>query len=386
MGSDPVLVSSAAPVPELVNALRNALWGEGPAVFCYDASKPPVLRGPVPREAAVVVETSGTTGTPKQVWLSRDAVLSSAYTTSQAAGPAGLWWLALPTPYIAGLQVVVRSLAAGYEPIVASAGLDIVRKLQESLPQLKKAKAEGIPLYCSLVPTQLSQLIHAIEKADLDSDSLSIFDRVLVGGQRVEPQLLEKAETSGLTVTRTYGSAETAGGCVWDGVPLEEVSLQIVNGRVALSGPMLAGGYIGDGDQSRESFIERDGERWFVSRDLGEIRDGLLLVTGRLDDVIISGGVKVSLAEVERVVRDQGGVGDAIVVSIPDSHWGEVPVVVSTHECDLDSIRSLVKAGIGPAAQPKHVVTVDAIPLLPSSKPNRQAIQDLASQRLTYDK
>lgn len=386
MGSDPVLVSSAAPLPEFVGALKDALWGEGPAVFCYDALKLPVLRGPVPREAAVVVETSGTTGTPKQVWLSKDAVLSSARATSHAAGPAGLWWLALPTHYIAGLQVVVRSLVAGYEPIVASAGLDIVGKLQESLPQLKKAKAEGISLYCSLVPTQLAQLIDAVEKADLDSDSLAMFDRILVGGQRVEPQLLERAEASGLAVTRTYGSAETAGGCVWDGVPLGGASLDIVDCRVALSGPMLAGGYIGDEDQSRESFIERDGQRWFVSRDLGEILDGLLVVTGRLDDVIISGGVKVSLAEVERVVREQGGVGDAIVVALPDSHWGDVPVVVSTHGCDLDSIRSLVKAGIGPAAQPKHVVTLDAIPLLPSGKPYRQAIQALATQRLTYDK
>ena len=385
MGADPILVSSSAPLFELVDALKEALRHEGPAVFCYDSSKPAVLHGPVPSEAAVVVETSGTTGTPKQVWLSKDAILSSARTTSRAAGADGVWWLALPTHYIAGLQVVVRSVLAGYEPVVSPQGLDTVSKLREVLPELREAKAKGVPLYCSLVPTQLAQLVDAVEAGELEAHDLSLFARILVGGQRIDTRLIERANAVGAVVTRTYGAAETVGGCVWDGEALDEVSLDIVDGRVAISGPMLAGGYLGDDTLSGETFIEREEKRWFLSRDLGSIDDGQLSVKGRMDDVIISGGVKVSLDDVERVVRELAGVNDPIVVSATDSQWGQVPVVVTTSQCDLEQLRIAVKEALGPAAQPHSVLTLDDIPLLPSGKPDRRAISQLVTQRLAYD-
>jgi len=385
MGSDPVLVSSSAPLSELVDALTEALWRGGPAIFCFDASKPAVLHGPVPAEAAVVVETSGTTGAPKQVWLTKDAILSSAHTTARAAGAEGVWWLALPTHYIAGLQVVVRSLLAGHEPVVSPQGLDTVSKLREVLPKLREATAKGVPLYCSLVPTQLAQLVDAVEAGKLEAHDLALFARIFVGGQRIDTSLLERAHAVGAVVTRTYGAAETAGGCVWDGEALDEVSLDIVDGRVAISGPMLAGGYLGDDTLSREAFPERGGKRWFLSRDFGSIDDGHLVVNGRMDDVIISGGVKVSLDDVERVVRKLAGVSDAIVVSTADSHWGEVPVVVTTTQCDLEQLRIAVREALGPAAQPQSVITLDDIPLLRSGKPDQRAIRELVTQRLAYD-
>jgi len=385
MGSNPVLVSSSAPLPALAAALREALWRGSPAVFCHASSKPAALHGPVPSEVAVVVETSGTTGAPKQVWLSKDAILSSARTTSRAAGEEGLWWLALPTHYIAGLQVVVRSLLAGYEPVVSPQGLDTVGKFREVLPELREAKAKGVPLYCSLVPTQLAQLVDAVEAGELEAHDLSLFARILIGGQRIDTRLIERANAVGAVVTRTYGAAETAGGCVWDGEALDEVSLDIVNGRVAISGPMLAGGYLGDDTLSGETFIEREGKRWFLSRDLGSIDDGHLAVNGRMDDVIISGGVKVSLDDVGRVRRELAGVSDAIVVSATDSQWGEVPVVVTTHQCNLEQLRVAAEEALGPAAQPRSVLTLDDIPLLPSGKPDRRAIRELVTQRLAYD-
>jgi O-succinylbenzoic acid--CoA ligase len=291
----------------------------------------------------------------------------------------------LPTHYIAGLQVVARSLLAGYEPVVSPQGLDTASKLREVLPKLREATASGVPLYCSLVPTQLAQLVDAVEAGELEAHDLSLFARILVGGQRIDRSLLERAHAVGAVVTRTYGAAETAGGCVWNGEALDGVSIEIVDGRVAISGPMLAGGYLGDDTLSRETFVEREGTRWFLSRDLGSIDDGHLVVNGRLDDVIISGGVKVSLADVERVIREQGGVSDAIVVSATDSQWGEVPVVVTTSQCDLDRLRVAAKVAIGPAAQPQSVLTLDEIPLLPSGKPDRRAITERVTQRLTYD-
>jgi len=269
--------------------------------------------------------------------------------------------------------------------VVSPQGLDTVGKLREVLPELRKATANDVPLYCSLVPTQLAQLVDAVEAGELEAHDLSQFSRILVGGQRIDARLIERANAVGAVVTRTYGAAETSGGCVWDGEALDEVSLDIVDGRVAISGPMLAGGYLGDDTLSREAFPERGGKRWFLSRDFGSIDDGHLVVNGRMDDVIISGGVKVSLDDVERVVREQAGVSDAIVVSTANSHWGEVPVVVTTSQCDLEQLRIAVKEALGPAAQPQSVITLDNIPLLRSGKPDRRAIRELVTQRLAYD-
>ncbi len=385
MGRDPIVLSSAAAPSDLITALKDALWASGPAVFCHDPRRDPVLRGDIPDEAALVIETSGTTGSPKQVWLSKEAVLSSARATSRAAGPEGVWWSSLPAHYIAGMQVIVRSLVAGRDPIGAATGQGVVEKFAAALPQLIKAKGEGLPVYGSVVPAQLSDLLAALDHGHIDSDVLRVFDRVLVGGQRIEARLIDRALAVGLRVTRTYGSAETAGGCVWDGVPLEGVSLETWEGRVAISGPMLAGGYVGDDELTKETFSHRDGKRWFLTRDLGEIRSGELHITGRMDDVIISGGVKVSLAEVERVIREDCGIDDAVVVSRAHSRWGEVPVVVTTSACDLERLRRVTSGLLGVAAQPDAVVVVDEILQLSSGKPDRKGLSEYAATALTYD-
>jgi O-succinylbenzoic acid--CoA ligase len=260
-----------------------------------------------------------------------------------------------------------------------------VEKFVAALPQLIKAKGEGLAVYCSVVPAQLSDLLAALDHGHIDSDALRVFDRMLVGGQRIETRLIDRAEAMGLTATRTYGSAETAGGCVWDGVPLDGVSLETWDGRVAISGQMLAGGYVGDDELTKETFSHRDGKRWFLTRDLGEIRRGELHITGRVDDVIISGGVKVSLAEVERVIRDACSIDDAVVVSRAHGKWGEVPVVVTTRECDLEHLRRVTSGLLGVAAQPDAVVVADEIPLLSSGKPDRKGLSEYAATALTYD-
>ena len=122
-----------------------------------------------------------------------------------------------------------------------------------------------------------------------------------------------------MRITRTYGSSETAGGCVYDGRALDGVAMRIVDGGVELSGPMLADGYLGDPERTAAAFAtDADGTRWYRTGDLGELtHDGTLRIRGRADDVIISGGVKVSLGEVERAVRAVPGFGEAVVVRMP---------------------------------------------------------------------
>ena len=208
--------------------------------------------------------------------------------------------------------------------------------------------------------------------------ALRRFDRVLLGGQATPQTLLTSAKMLGIAVTRTYGSSETSGGCVYDGVPIGTAQAQIVDGQIELTGPMLAEGYLGDEERTAATFVMRDGLRWYRTGDGGEIVDGVLRVTGRLDNVIISGGIKVSLDAVERFVRSTG-LTDAVAVRAPSARWGEVPVIVSTRAADLAALRTEVAAHLGAAAAPAAVITVEHLPLLSSGKPDRVALTRLVA-------
>ncbi|TXL57962.1 AMP-binding protein [Aeromicrobium terrae] len=314
----------------------------------------------------LVIRTSGSTGEPKDVVLSHRAVLASATATHERLGGDGQWLLALPADGVAGLQVLVRSALAGTDPVVASEHDD----LEAALAALDRPRR-----YASLVPTQL----HRLDAADR-LDVLTGLDALLIGGAAIDPGLLERARTAGVTVVRTYGMSETCGGCVYDGVPLRDVRMRIGDdGQVLLAGPVLFDGYAG------RPF---DGE-WFATSDLGEIDDdGRLHVLGRMDDVVVSGGVNVPLPAVERVLRAVDAVGDAAVVGVDDEEWGAkvVAVVVPADAvcldgCRLDELRDAVtEAGLPRTWAPRDVVLADALPLLPGGKVDRLALRRLAAR------
>lgn len=365
--------------PALVqDAINGALFSGGETVFVHAPNRPARLNGPLPDNAAVVVETSGSTGTPKQVWFEQDALIASAKITSSAIGPVGTWWLVLPVHYIAGLQVVVRSLVSQSDLVIAPQNLGIVRQLEESLPALVSAKEHGQRVYSSLVPAQLHSLLEALDKGAIVRDALAVFDRVLVGGGRIPQELMTRAADFGIPITKTYGMAETSGGCVWDGVPLDGVLIRERDGRIALTGLMLAGGYIGDDTLTAQSFIEEDAKRWFISRDLGSIAQGQVSVTGRVDDVISSGGVKLNLAELESFLRDSTLLPDAVVVSVPDAKWGEVPAVLSASETSFEGVKDRIVTRFGAHAAPALFVHLTEMPLLSSGKLDRQSLRERA--------
>ena len=243
-----------------------------------------------------------------------------------------------------------------------------------------------MPRYTSLVPVQLSRLVEAARTNRKVADALHAFDRILLGGQAAAPSLILAADTLGVRITRTYGSSETAGGCVYDGRALDGVAVRIVDGGVELSGPMLADGYLGDPERTAAAFpIDADGTRWYRTGDLGAItHDGTLRVTGRADDVIISGGVKVSLGDVERAVRAVPGFADAVVVRTPHPEWGERAAVVAVRTdaaAASDALATLAAAtdaaGLTPAARPVRLELVERLPLLASGKPDRLALEEL---------
>lgn len=361
----------------VLEALRETLSAEGPALLPL---APGASRAGLPLEVhkrvAVVVQTSGTAGAPKRVALSADALLASAAASQAALGEPGTWVLALPVHYIAGLQVLVRAIATGSEPVLLPPGRFDPRAFAAAV-----SGATG-PVYTSLVPAQLATLLGSSDP--LVVAALPRVAAALVGGQRLQSGLAGAAAAAALRVVRTYGASETSGGCVYDGVPLAGTITRIVDGEVQLSGPMLAEGYLDDPERTAYSFVHGDGHRWFRTGDAGNLEDGVLSVTRRLDDVIVSGGEKVSLGLVETVVRELPGLADAVVVRGPSARWGEVPVVATTTADRpglLDAVRAAVEERLGAPARPESVVTVDPLPFLASGKPDRARITALVAER-----
>ncbi|MFC5285965.1 o-succinylbenzoate--CoA ligase [Actinokineospora guangxiensis] len=319
------------------------------------------LRAALDGGPALAVPTSGSTGEPKSVLLPGSALLASAAATHARLGGPGTWLLALPTTHIAGIQVLVRSLVAGTTP-AELAGPFRGKSFTEAAADV--LAADG-PRYTALVPTQLTRVL------EWGGDALAAlrsFDAVLIGGAALAPPVLAAAREAGVRVVRTYGMTETAGGCVYDGLPLDGVSVEITAaGLVRLGGPTVAHGYAGSAPFGG----------WFTTSDLGELVDGRLQVLGRADDLINTGGEKVAPAAVEAVLLAQPGVRAVCVVGVPDPEWGQRVAALVVGALSQDALAA-VRAALGAAAVPRRVVTVDALPEKAPGKVDRAAAAALA--------
>jgi O-succinylbenzoic acid--CoA ligase len=310
----------------------------------------------------VTVETSGSTGHPKRVVLSRAAMRASADATHARLGGAGQWLLNLPPGYVAGLQVLFRSVRAGTDPVVQ--GDDELASAAE--------RVTGPRRYVSLVPTQL----HRILDNPTETKALASFDAVLVGGAALDPRLRRRADDVGVHVVATYGMSETCGGCVYDGLPLDGVAVAIgADGRIRIGGPVVFDGYDAAPDLTRDA-LDRG---WFATSDRGRIdADGRLQVLGRVDDVVISGGVNVPTTAVATRLRTHPHVRAAEVVGVPDDQWGQRVVAVVAGTLSLDDARDWVAQEHPRTWAPRHLVRVDALPLLGNGKVDRLAVERLA--------
>ena len=251
-------------------------------------------------DVAVVVSTSGTTGTPKGAMLTAAALTASADATHSRLGGPGRWLLALPAHHIAGLQVLVRSVIAGRAPVAVSARFDV-----SELPDAVSAMGPG-RRYASLVAAQLDKALADPAAAS----ALAELDAILIGGGPTPSRIAERAAAAGISLVRTYGMSETAGGCVYDGTPLDGVRIRVdLDGRIALGGATLAKGY--RNPPETDPFAEPG---WFVTDDVGALdASGTLRVLGRTDDAISTGGLTVfpqlvenALASHPRVARLRG--------------------------------------------------------------------------------
>ena len=352
----------------LAEPLAAALDGEGcvAPVRPGDSAALAMVRPDVALEepdAALVVSTSGSTGEPKGVVLSRSALWASARATHERLGGPGTWVCALPTHYVAGIMTLVRAHVAGSPPRFASSDLS-------DLP------APQGRTYLSLVPTQLHRALAPDAPATLAS-RLASYDAILVGGASLDAALAEAASQRGLRVVRTYGMSETCGGCVYDGVPLDGVRVEVVDGRVVVSGDVVFSGYRLRPRLTDAVLTVGPHGRRFTTADRGELRGGVLQVLGRIDDVVVSGGVNVDLAATQRVVDAVFGdplAGGVVVLGVPDPEWGTRVVAVTASGVSVEELRSRLAGRLDAAALPRAVRRVRAIPRTGSGKIDRPSL------------
>ena len=391
----PLAIAAGRGAVAVLPALRQALDGEF-AVLPYAAGgHPPTVPdrvasvggesgSPEPDDGTVlVVGTSGSTGTPKLAMLPATALAASAAATHERLGGPGAWLLAMPPHHIAGVQVLLRCLAAGTEP----GFVDLSEGFTASAFTEAAATFAGNRRYTALVPTQLVRLLDD-ERA---TAALAGFDAVLVGGAASPPALLARARKSGIAVVTTYGMSETAGGCVYDGVPLSCTEVRLDDdGRLHLGGATLATGYLGRPDLTAAAFsTDSARRRWFRTDDVGRVTDARWHVDGRLDDLISTGGLKVAPRLVEDALTSLAGIAEAIVVGTPDDHWGQVvsAAVVLAEAAGPDpaptveELRELLRGILPPQALPRRLLVLPALPVRGPGKPDRSAVAALFTNR-----
>ncbi|NOQ00169.1 o-succinylbenzoate--CoA ligase [Mycolicibacterium fortuitum] len=355
-------------------ALEEVLTGRGSAILpvpADDASQSALLTTTlragqaIDDDVAVVVSTSGTTGTPKGALLTADALRASATATHSRLGGDGRWLLALPAYHIAGLQVLVRSTLAGTTPVTVPASFD-----PRELPSAVAALGSG-RRYASLVAVQLDKCLQQPAAAE----ALADLDAVLIGGGPMPAGMGERAEAAGVTVVRTYGMSETAGGCVYDGVPLDGVKVRIDNSRILLGGATVAKGY--RNPVSPDPFAEPG---WFRTDDLGAVDDsGVLRVLGRVDDAVSTGGLTVLPQLVEAVLAGHPAIADCAVFGVPDERLGQRVVAAlvlkpGTSAPDVAELRAHVARTHDATAAPREVHIVDELPRRGIGKLDRRAL------------
>jgi O-succinylbenzoic acid--CoA ligase len=302
------------------------------------------------------------------------ALAASADATHERLGGPGSWLLAMPPHHIAGVQVLLRCLAAGTEPgfVDLSAGFTAQAFCEAA------ATFVGDRRYTALVPTQLVRLL----QDDLATTALAGFHAVLVGGAASPPALLARAREAGVTAVPTYGMSETCGGCVYDGNPLSCSEIRSGDdGRILLGGATLATGYLGRPDLTAAAFgTDPQGRRWFRTDDVGH-RDehGRWHVDGRLDDLIVTGGLKVAPRLVEDALTTLPSIAEAVVVGTPDVDWGQVvsaAVVLRPGSAapTVAGLRELLRGMLPSHALPRRLLVLPAMPVRGPGKADRAAV------------
>jgi O-succinylbenzoic acid--CoA ligase len=337
-------VSPEWETPKLAGEITSALAGDGPTLGFGQ-----ITSSYAPSDIAVVIGTSGTTGNPKEVALSARAIISSAKSSNQFLGAkhGDTWSLLLPLTHIAAVNVFVRALELG------SAPLDL-RNIEGSYPDAN---------FTAVVPTQLFRALNGESKL---LKHLQNADKVLIGGASLSQGLRRQAEAAGIKVVNTYGMTETCGGCVYDGEAISDVEFEVKNGRVRLKGNVLATTYL-NAPWSLDA-------GWFETSDLGEVVDSKLVVLGRADDVIVSGGENISLSAIESSLAVAFPQLQTAAFSNNDPQWGQSLHLAVVGEISDEKILLHLEKDLGSVAKPKSIHHLSSLPLRGIGKIDREAL------------
>ncbi|CAN2222387.1 CaiC Acyl-CoA synthetases (AMP-forming)/AMP-acid ligases II [Candidatus Nanopelagicaceae bacterium] len=341
-------------VSESMARIAKALVSDGPALIFGHSSLTEV-----PSRISVVVSTTGSSGTSKEVGLSASALLSSARASNKALGAefGNSWSLLLPLTHIAGINVLVRALELGTEPID-------LRNHQGEYPRAD---------FTAIVPTQLFKALNGDQQLLAHLVDAKV---VLVGGAALTTDLHLQAEKAGINIVVTYGMTETSGGCVYNGLPLEGIEISITpEKRIAIKGPVLAHTYLGA--EALWDTQYKDG--WFHSSDIGRIENEKLIVEGRSDDVIISGGENISLSAIESSLHAHFPHKNFAAFSVKDSKWGDALHVAIAGDGfpSEEEIAQYLGEQFGDFSKPKGFLHLPELPLIGIGKVDRKKLTEL---------
>ena len=329
-------VSPACELPQLARDITAALAGNGPTLGFGE-----ITSEFAPSQAAVVIGTSGTTGAPKEISLSAHALLSSARASNTFVGAklGDTWSLLLPLTHVAAVNVFVRAFEVGTIPVD-------LRNHSGEYPRVD---------FTAIVPTQLFRALNGDEHL---LKHLQGAQKVLVGGAALSTAIRNQATAAGIKIVTTYGMSETSGGCVYNGKVLDGVEVEVRGGSIYIRGKILA---------LNLNLVDS----WFETNDLGEFIDDKLVVLGRSDDVIITGGENLSLNNVESILNQHFPTIECAAFSVEDTQWGQSLHIAVVGQIDSNSISSVLESKIGPFAKPKGIHSVDSLPLLGIGKVDR---------------
>jgi O-succinylbenzoic acid--CoA ligase len=342
------IVDSAWNLGELMARIAKALVSDGPALALA-----PIMRESVSARTALIVTTTGSSGQAKEVGLSASALLTSAKASNKFIGAefGNTWSLLLPLNHIAGINVLVRSLELGTTPA------NLIG-YQGKFPKVD---------FTAIVPTQLFRALNGDTNL---LEHLQSAKAVLVGGAALTSALRAEAESSGIKVIETYGSTETSGGCVYDGTPLDGIEVAIgLDKRIAIKGKVLA-----------HELTDEDG--WYYTSDAGHFEDGKLIVDGRIDDIVISGGENVSLTAIERVISQTFPDIQAAAFAVAHPEWGQAIhlALVASNPSIEEKIQEVLARELGSAAKVKRFHHIAELPLIGIGKIDRLALMEMVNE------
>ncbi|MCP3973730.1 MAG: AMP-binding protein [bacterium] len=325
---------------------------------------------PLSGRPVVVVTTSGSGGVPRGVLLTAGNIRAAADASQIHLNSRSedSWLLVMPLHHVAGLAILWRAAHDGSQ-IVLHDGFD---------PAAVATELSVGVTWVSLVPTMLTRLLREA------NGPWPGVRGALVGGAHASYELVAEANAAGLETLPTYGMTETAAqvctvrpgnveaaaGTVGHSLPGVEVTIDAPPGQpgaIGISGPTVSPGYVGEPARSGT----------FATNDIGYFdQSGRLVVIGRSDDVVVTGGEKVHPGLVERALLQLPAVTGAVAFGLADAEWGErlVAVVTGDHLVSED-LRDALASELSRHAVPKEFRIVDRLPLLSNGKIDRATVR-----------